>query len=434
MKLQTTIVRRAIGVIAVSLLGSMTVLAEKKFVITSDPPGARVQFNGQDIGVTPVEHKLKDYLFNGPKYLWSDFLNEPIQMSVSKDGYVAKTVLITKGPFRWVNLNNTAEKIYYVITQTTWTIKLEKIGEFMGTNPFAQPNVVLSNSSVASAPSRLNSEQVVQMTLPAVVTVQVGSRSGSGFFITESGIVVTNRHVVEGSESASVTTSKGETLPSESIFVNPSNDLALIKVKQGHYPFLRIADPTTTNVGSDALAIGSPGLPGGNMLLVNTVTRGIVSAFRRSDRFGVLVQTDVNINHGNSGGPLLNSSGEVIGVNTLGFRDEGATGLNFAIFSSEILKMLKDHFDYTPDYPRAKSQTETNSAARTLVEITSEPAGAEIYVDGNFDSSTPSRIFLPPGEHTIKVIRPGFKDWERKISIETGSSKTLNAILEKNIP
>jgi S1-C subfamily serine protease len=301
----------------------------------------------------------------------------------------------------------------------------------MGTNPFAQPNAAMANSVSVSDSAKLTTEQVVSTALPAVVTVQVDSKSGSGFFITESGIVVTNRHVVEGSGSASVTTSKGETVRSESIFVNPTSDLALIKVKQGHYPFLQIADPTSTNVGSDVLAIGSPGLPGGNTLLVNTVTRGIVSAFRKSDTYGVLLQTDVNINHGNSGGPLLNGSGEVVGVNTLGFRDEGATGLNFAIFSSEILKMLKENFDYAPDYPKAKTLAASTGPARTLLEITSEPAGAEIYVDGNFDSSTPSKILLVPGEHSIKVTRPTFKDWERKIVVETGSSKSLNAILER---
>lgn len=421
---------RSIRVLAVLILFVVPTYAEKKFVVTSDPAGARVRLNDNEIGVTPLEIKVKDFMFNGPKYLWSDFLNQPIQMTVSKDGYVAKTLTITSGPFRWVNLNNSAEKIYWVITQTTWNVKLEKIGEFMGTNPFVAKNS-LSNSEPGSTGAKLTTEQVVQTSLPAVVTVQAGSKSGSGFFITASGIVVTNRHVIEGSQAASITTSKGETISSETIFEHPSNDLALIKVKPGEYPFLRLADPSSTNVGSDVIAIGSPGLPGSNALLVNTVTKGVVSAFRKSDSFGILLQTDVSINHGNSGGPLLNANGEVVGVNTLGVRDEGATGLNFAIFSSEVLKMLKEHFSYSPNYS-TQSLSVTNS--RVSVEISSEPVGADIYVDGKFDSSTPAKLLLSPGEHIIRITRPGFKDWERKILVESGAVKTLNAILERISP
>lgn len=146
-----------------------------------------------------------------------------------------------------------------------------------------------------------------------------------------------------------------------------------------------------------------------------------------------------------------------IGVNTLGFREGGATGLNFAIFTSEVLAMLKGHFQYEPDYlkeqPQAQiaqgtellanavSQFSTGNPAapsslspvpqvipaapspsptKTSVTITSEPSGAEIAVDGQFDSSTPSKLLLSPGEHTIRVTRPGFKSWERKINVEQG--------------
>ncbi|MDQ3816458.1 MAG: trypsin-like peptidase domain-containing protein [Acidobacteriota bacterium] len=458
---------------------SNTVMAEKMFTITSDPDGARVEINGQAVGTTPYQKKVKDFLFNGPKYLWSEFLNVPLQVTVSKDGYVAQTIILTRGPFRWVNLNNTAEKIFYVITQTSFHVKLQKIGDFMGANPLAAPKpenenplanklTAASNSAITPAAPTLTVEQLVQQSLPAVVTVQAGASSGSGFFITESGVVVTNRHVVEGASQVAVTTSKGETLQSEALFVHPTKDLALIKLKAGTYPYLRLADPRYVNVGADVVAIGSPGLPGGSQLLVNTVTKGIVSAFRKSDNFGLLIQTDVNINHGNSGGPLLNLRGEIIGVNTLAFREEGATGLNFSIFDSEVLDMLKQHLDYVPDYlkeqatpvqevaqggatPLPTTQTMQLAAGtsapipiaqapasiaptKTAITVTSEPTGAEISVDGQFDSSTPSKLLLTQGEHTIRVTRPGFKVWERKITVEIGAEKTLNALLEKEMP
>ena len=446
--------------------------AEKVFSITSDPPGARVEFNGTYMGVTPLQAKLKDFYFNGPKYLWSDFLNTPIQVTISKEGYVSQTGLITKGPNRWVNLNNTAEKIYYVIAQTSFHVTLQKIADFLGTNPLVPAATDGPTVKVSSAPT-LTVEQLVQQSLPAVVTVQAGTASGSGFFLTASGIVVTNRHVVENSPQVSVTTGKGETIPSEAVYVHPTKDLALIKLKAGTYPFLRLADPRYVNVGADVVAIGSPGLPGYSTILPNTVTKGIVSAFRKSETYGLLLQTDVNINHGNSGGPLLNLRGEVVGVNTLGFKEGGATGLNFAIFSSEVLQMLKEQFQYEPDYlkepPAAQgdlaraqgiqlpadeatqlaagaqppapaspisSQPTPASAApvKTAITVTSEPTGAEIAVDGRFDSSTPSKLLLASGEHTVRVTRPGFKPWERKITVEPGAEKTLNALLEKEGP
>jgi hypothetical protein len=79
--------------------------------------------------------------------------------------------------------------------------------------------------------------------------------------------------------------------------------------------------------------------------------------------------------------------------------------------------------------PETTLPASTNS---TYVEITSEPSGAEIYVDGVFNSSTPSKVSLPLGEHSVRVTRPGFKEWEHKIVVDGKSAKTFNAILERN--
>jgi S1-C subfamily serine protease len=194
---------------------------------------------------------------------------------------------------------------------------------------------------------------------------------------------------------------------------------------------LKIADPRSVNVGAEVIAIGSPGIGGG--ILPNTVTKGIISAFRDLGQNGLYVQTDVAINHGNSGGPLMDSRGDVVGVNTLGLGDFGMQGLNFAIYGSEILTVLKKQFQYEPPYlaPAEGTTPTAPPEQRPLTEVTSEPSGAEIYLDGVFTSSTPSKLSLSIGEHTIRVSRPGFKDWERRIVVDAGSSKTVNAILEK---
>ncbi|MGA9993902.1 MAG: PEGA domain-containing protein [Pyrinomonadaceae bacterium] len=185
---------------------SSPIMAEKILTVTSEPTAAVIEINGKNIGVTPIQEKIKEFWFNGPKYLWSEFLNTPLQMTVSKEGYVPQTITITAGPYRWVNANNTVEKIFYVIKQTSFHVKLQSVAEASGMN----------------------------------------------------------------------------------------------------------------------------------LLPVNV----------------------------------------------------------------------------------------------TAITVNSEPNGAEVYVDGKFESSTPSKLLLAPGEHTIRVTRPSYSPWERRITVELGAEKTLNAVLE----
>jgi S1-C subfamily serine protease len=406
------------------------------FSITSEPEGATIDVNGENLGATPFRRAAPGYYFyNGPRFATSSFIAAPLTLTVSKVGYVTKTVVITKGPYQWVSLDGSNRIIFHVVSSPEINIKLEPVGQFLGTNPYAsesEPPKLSTDKPKNSNSTTLTVEEVVKKSLPAVVTVNTTKGSGSGFFILESGVVVTNRHVVEGQQNVSVVNSKGETIQSKSIFVHPTKDLALIKVDGASFPFVPIANPASVNVGSDVVAIGSPGVLG--VTLQNTVTKGIISSFRDSEKYGLLIQTDAALNHGNSGGPLLNIKGEVIGVNTLGFVDFNKEGLSFSLFCSEILQMLKDHFNYTPVYEDSAKTAQPKlpeAVSKIAVQITSEPEGSEIYLNGNFVGSTPSKISLPIGEHTIKVTRTGYKDWERKVKIESDSSPNFNAILEK---
>jgi S1-C subfamily serine protease len=408
----------------------------KRLVITSTPPGARVEMNGEFVGLTPYSRSVEDYVYKGAgNFLWSKYLNTAISLTVSKEGHVAKTQIITNGPLGWYDLNGQLKKVYYVITSPEFHFKLEPIGDFLGANPLVAANspakASASSTTITGEPVKLSTEDIVQSALPAVVTVKSSLGTGSGFFILDTGIVATNRHVVGASQAVSVITAKGESLSSESIFVHPTRDLALIKVKEAKFPFIPIANPASVQVGADVVAIGSPG--GITTTLRNTVTKGIISAFRETSEDGLLIQTDAAINSGNSGGPLLNNRAEVVGINSLKINGVGKEGLGFALFASEILQMLKQHFNFTPQYQSAftPSAKEAENKSRISVQVTSEPGGAEIYVDGNFLGSTPSTLQLLPGEHILKVSRPGFKAWERKVTVEVGTSKTFNAIFEK---
>jgi serine protease Do len=192
--------------------------------------------------------------------------------------------------------------------------------------------------------------QAVEMVGPAVVTV-VGvlpeqrtffgrvpgqTVSGSGVIITDDGYILTNNHVVEGTESLSIFLADGTELPASIAGTDPFADMAVIKA-EGEMPAVAIlGNSDALKVGETVIAIGSPL---GDF--VNTVTVGVVSATGRNleARQGVLledlIQTDAAINQGNSGGPLVNLAGEVIGINTLvvrgGLGGTTAEGLGFAI-------------------------------------------------------------------------------------------------------
>ncbi|MEO1401620.1 MAG: HhoA/HhoB/HtrA family serine endopeptidase [Cyanobacteria bacterium J06635_1] len=153
---------------------------------------------------------------------------------------------------------------------------------------------------------------------------------GSGFILSEDGRIVTNAHVVEGSDTVDVTLKDGRTLEGRVLGSDPVTDIAVIKVEEQNLPTVALSDSDQLQPGEWSIAIGNP------LGLDNTVTIGIISATgRSSSQVGVadkrvdFIQTDAAINPGNSGGPLLNQKGEVIGVNTAIIN--GAQGLGFAI-------------------------------------------------------------------------------------------------------
>ena len=211
------------------------------------------------------------------------------------------------------------------------------------TNP--SQTLTLNNTDVETAITKS-----VQKVSPTVVTV-VGTIpgqttffgtsgdqtvSGSGFFITDKGYILTNNHVVEGTKEVNIVLSDGTQQKASIVGTDPYSDIAVLKT-DGKVPSVAaLGNSDVLNPGESVIAIGSPL---GNFK--NTVTVGVVSATGRSIDTGNgyqiedLIQTDAAINHGNSGGPLVNLAGQVIGINTLIVRDTGsgdvAEGLGFAI-------------------------------------------------------------------------------------------------------
>ncbi|MDX2128923.1 MAG: trypsin-like peptidase domain-containing protein [Chloroherpetonaceae bacterium] len=169
---------------------------------------------------------------------------------------------------------------------------------------------------------------------------------GSGFFITKDGYIVTNSHVVNNASKVVVTTTEGKQLQATIVGIDEITDLALLKV-DGEHPFLTFANSDEVMVGEWAIAIGNPF----GLFDINdkpTVTVGVVSSIglnfpdvdNRSYRG--MIQTDAAINSGNSGGPLINANGEVIGVNTFIYTGggSGSIGIGFSIPAKRVQQII----------------------------------------------------------------------------------------------
>ena len=191
---------------------------------------------------------------------------------------------------------------------------------------------------------------------------------GSGFIIDDKGLIVTNNHVIAGASSITVVLHDGKSLQAKLIGADAKTDLALLKVKTDiKLKAVSWGNSDEVKVGNWAMAIGNP------FGLVNTVTVGIVSARARdinAGPFDDFIQTDASINRGNSGGPLFNLRGEVIGVNTAIYSPSGGSvGIGFAIPSAlaeNIVEQLEEYGRTIRGWLGVRIQTVTEDLASSL--------------------------------------------------------------------
>ncbi len=154
----------------------------------------------------------------------------------------------------------------------------------------------------------------------SVFIVTSGLSLGSGFAIGEN-CVVTNAHVIDDVDNVVLTAYSGESFPAYTVGYDADKDIAVLGVADASFPTLTVADPDALNTGDDVYAVGAPNS------MAYTLTKGVISAKEREVGKYKYIQTDAAVNEGNSGGPLLNDEGNVIGINTLKMSDSEGIGL-----------------------------------------------------------------------------------------------------------
>jgi serine protease Do len=268
---------------------------------------------------------------------------------------------------------------------------------------FAICFTVITSGVARGAGDTVDWAGVVTHSLPAVVNITVekivkhgagpAQREtffGSGFIIDPGGLIVTNKHVINGAISITINLADGHTVPAQLLAAAGLTDLAALKVNVDHaLPFLRFGDSDKIRVSDPVLAIGNP------LGLGTSVSSGVISALNRNimdSPFDENIQTDAAINSGNSGGPLIDRSGEVIGVDTaltVASSSGGSIGIGYAIPSNEtqlVIHWILEPNPRPPGWIGVHLQDVTPDIARAF--DLAEPRG---FIVTGFDANSPAQ-------------------------------------------
>ncbi|MGE5632433.1 MAG: S1C family serine protease [Caulobacteraceae bacterium] len=304
----------------------------------------------------------------------------------------------------WPNLSNESNKVYAAGIDNTKIV-------YNGT---VSPVVPIAKKVTPSIVAIKLKTQAVSF----FGDVVEGSGTGSGIIIDDQGHIVTNNHVVDGAKNITVVLSTGKELPATLIGKDPATDLAVIQVNEKGLPYAELGDSSKLEVGELAVAIGSPM----GTEYAGSVTAGIISGLNREinveDRTMKLIQTDAAINPGNSGGALVNSQGQVIGINTLKLAETQVEGMGFSIPINEakpIIQELIANKKIARPYLGIQGATISKEDAQRY----NIPQG--VYVAGVVSYSGADRAGIQKGDIITKV------DGQKVLTIED-----LTAIVRKH--
>jgi Do/DeqQ family serine protease len=227
---------------------------------------------------------------------------------------------------------------------------------------------------------------------------------GSGVVIAQDGYIVTNNHVVEGADKIEVTFNDKRKLMAEIVGTDPSTDLALIKVSGGGFDHVIYGDSDKVKVGEWVLAVGNP------FNLTSTVTAGIVSAKARNinilgsgSSIESFIQTDAAINRGNSGGALVNTLGELIGINAaIASQTGGYEGYSFAIPSNIVRKVVDDLIRYG-EPKRAYMGVEIREMTSELADEIGQKNIKGVYIARTVEGGGAAEAGIKPGDIVTRI-------------------------------
>jgi S1-C subfamily serine protease len=322
-----------------------------KLTITSTPPGATVEIDGVKVGKTPF---VKDYpggYFHRTKTAVGSRLEHPLMARVTLEGFAPKVVALCDGPQQWRDHLGRTHGEYWTFKISSFEVSLTPVAKaFTG-----EVAVKTAQNASVEYVRDLKLEEVVALVKPSVVYLEGSKKSGTGFLVTRTGLIVTNAHVAREEESLQARFSGGVELTAEVAYIDDDLDIALLKVEGANFPHLVLAETATVRQGQEVLAVGNPG-----QAMLFSVTKGIVSGI---DEFpnagqGTWIQTDAQLNPGNSGGPLVNMQGAVVGIATSRPAGGNTTGIGFALSASDLMRVLRNF------YPQEKLLTEKLAAPK----------------------------------------------------------------------
>lgn len=427
--------------------------------IATTPPGATVVIDGIAVGITPYAKDYPGGYFHRTRTAFGARLEHPMVARLILSGYVTKEIQLTDGPTEWVALNGRKQGEYWLFKSNRFDVQLEGLSQsFTGSISAALPS-----GALAKLRPELSLEQIVAQVKPAIVYLKGSAKAGTGFLVTDTGVIATNAHLARGEDSFLAMFSTGNQLPARVAYVDPDLDIALLKVPGENFPHLTLADASLIRQGENVVAVGNPG-----DAMLFSVTKGVVSAVGQfpSAGSGTWIQTDAPINPGNSGGPLLDFRGEVIGISTMKLVGKNVNGIAFALSAGDLLAVLHrfypaaapvqsaasptvpptppetvqtdatvppdDSFSQAPsNSPQPPPTTPEHPSGTGTVTISSDPDGAEIYIDGKFFGDAPATLKLSVGSHEVILKFTGRAEWRRTLEILKSSKTTLNATLAR---
>lgn len=251
---------------------------------------------------------------------------------------------------------------------------------------------------------------------------------GSGVVVSSEGLILTNHHVIEAADEIEVALADGRTMPARVVGTDPETDLAVLKVDIKDLPAITFAQPEKVNVGDVVLAIGNPFGVG------QTVTQGIISALGRShlgiNTFENFIQTDASINPGNSGGALIDTEGNLVGINSAIYsRSGGSMGIGFAIPVS-LAKQVMDQIIRQGSVIRGWIGIEAQDVTPELAESFKLKSTDGALIAGIIANSPAERAGLKPGDILVAINGREVSDSSSMLNLVSGLKPDHKATLK----